>query len=242
VPLTFSLHPGIDAEAHRCAFAATGHVQIMPFLAEADAQALREQLRARDDWREVLNSGERVFELDRATQKSMPADKRAELDRAVLAGAQRGFQYRYETLRVPDARAERNPDDPLHRFAEFLSSAPALELLREVTGCRDIDFADCQGTGYRPGDFLTAHDDAVEGKNRRAAYVFGLTPGWQTEWGGLLMFHDGNGDVSRALLPRFNCLNIFSVPQLHSVSFVAPYAARLRLSVTGWLRALGQAR
>ena len=50
------------------------------------------------------------------------------------------------------------------------------------------------------------------------------------------MFHDSAGDIERALTPRFNSLNIFAVPQLHSVSVVAPFAGQTRMSVTGWLR------
>ena len=126
----------------------------------------------------------------------------------------------------------------LDAFAQFLSAPATLQVLQTITGLDDIDFADAQATNYRRGDFLTAHDDEVAGKNRRAAYVFGLTPAWRTEWGGLLLFHDASGDVTQGLAPRFNCLNIFAVPQLHSVSQVASYAAAGRLSVTGWLRAI----
>ena len=83
---------------------------------------------------------------------------------------------------------------------------------------------------------LTAHDDEIAGKKRHAAYVFGLTPQWKTEWGGLLLFHTADGDVAHGLLPRFNTLNIFKVPQLHSVSMVNEAAAYRRYSITGWLR------
>jgi len=96
---------------------------------------------------------------------------------------------------------------------------------------------DGQATQYLPGHFLTSHDDAVAGKNRVAAYVLSLTPGWRIEWGGLLQFHDGDGDVGLALAPRFNAMHLLRVPQVHSVSFVAPYAGTPRVSVTGWLRA-----
>ena len=43
-------------------------------------------------------------------------------------------------------------------------------------------------------------------------------------------------------MPTFNALNLFAVPQLHSVSFVPPFAGALRFSVTGWLRAGGAPR
>ncbi|MBL8647073.1 MAG: hypothetical protein JNL46_07435, partial [Sphingosinicella sp.] len=55
--------------------------------------------------------------------------------------------------------------------------------------------------------------------------------------GGLLMFHDENGGISRVLTPAFNSLRVFAVPVPHSVSYVAPFAGKQRVSVTGWLRA-----
>ena len=38
-------------------------------------------------------------------------------------------------------------------------------------------------------------------------------------------------------MPRFNALNVFAVPQPHSVSIVSPFAVGARYSVTGWLLA-----
>jgi SM-20-related protein len=111
-----------------------------------------------------------------------------------------------------------------------------VDFLRVVTGKKGIDFADAQATAYGPGHFLTAHDDEVAGKQRHAAYVFNLTPVWRVDWGGLLLFHGADGHVSRGFTPSFNALNIFAVPQPHSVSMVAPFAANRRYSVTGWLR------
>jgi len=76
----------------------------------------------------------------------------------------------------------------------------------------------------------------VAGKQRHAAYVYNLTPAWRADWGGLLLFHGDDGNVTRGLTPSFNALNIFAVPQPHSVSMVTPFAASRRYSVTGWLR------
>jgi Rps23 Pro-64 3,4-dihydroxylase Tpa1-like proline 4-hydroxylase len=232
------LHPHLDPEPFRAQFSRDGRVQIAPFLTDQAAQALREHLIGRDDWREVVNSGERPFEIDRAGQKAMTPSERAKLEQLVNAAARDGFQYRYETIRVPDTVSERRAqrDELLTQFAELMCSAPVLDLLRHVTGLSETSFVDAQATAYRSGDFLTSHDDAVGGKNRLAAYVLGLTSGWRAEWGGLLMFHDSAGDIERALTPRFNSLNIFAVPQLHSVSVVAPFAGQTRMSVTGWLR------
>jgi Rps23 Pro-64 3,4-dihydroxylase Tpa1-like proline 4-hydroxylase len=117
-----------------------------------------------------------------------------------------------------------------------MSQAPARDFLRQVSGRRELAFVDAQATAYAPGDFLTAHDDDVAGKHRLAAYVFGLTPVWRAEWGGLLLFHDAQGDIERGFTPRFNTLNLFAVPQLHSVSLVSRAAPHRRYAITGWLR------
>ena len=236
-PARFALDPQLDPERLRKEFARAGRVRIGPFLARDGADRLRTHLTDRDDWRLVLNAGEKVYEIDRAGQAAMSDGQREELDRKVLAAAAGGFQYRFESIRVPDDEPGRTSRGSLlDDFALFMSGGQALEMLRTVTGSPDISFADAQATRYGPGHFLTSHDDAIEGKNRRAAYVFGLTQGWRAEWGGLLLFHDASGDIERGMTPRFNSLNIFAVPQLHSVSYVTPSAPEARLSITGWLR------
>ncbi len=233
----FELVAGLDAEALADTFAREGRLHIPQFLGGDAAASLHAALRARQDWRQLMNTAGGVVELDRATRAAMPDDKRQALDDAVYGQARTGFQYRFETLRVPDSAAERAAaDDPLFAFAQWLSQGEARDFLRAVTGAPDIDFADAQATAYAPGDFLTGHDDAVEGKDRRAAYVFGLTPVWRLEWGGLLLFHGADGHVSSGLVPGFNTLNLFAVPNMHSVSEVTRAAAYRRYSVTGWLR------
>jgi SM-20-related protein len=231
-----SLNPAIDATALAAQYAADGRVQIRELLAPAGAQALYELLRSRDDWVQVVNSGEKLFELTRTARAAMTADQRAQLDTAVHAGARSGFQFRYETIRVPDDAAARLASpDPLASLATWLSSDPVIALLRTVTGVSAIDFADAQATAFAPGDLLTGHDDAVAGKRRHAAYVLGLTPQWRAEWGGLLLFHDDRV-IHGGYVPDFNTLNLFRVPSRHSVTEVTRAAAHRRYSVTGWLR------
>lgn len=232
---TFTLNPQIDAAALARQFAAEGRVQIIDLLPERQALMLASMLRERGDWKQVLNSGDKIFELDRATRAAMSAEQHRTLDDAVHAGARHGFQYRYETLRVSDDRGDRLASgDLLAQFAEWLSNGDVRELMRRITGTNAIEYADAQGTAYSPGDFLTAHDDDVAGKRRHAAYVFGLSPEWRTEWGGLLLFHE-QARVS-GYVPRFNTLSLFRVPQLHSVSQVSRAAPHRRYSITGWLR------
>ena len=233
----FRINQRLDPQQLHAAFRASGRLHIPDFLEEEGAERLATFLREAQTWQLVLNAGDKLFELDRAAQDKLTAAQRAELEQAVHAQARYGFQYCYETIRVPDAEQERQARGTiLDDFARFLSDQPALDFLRTVVGDPAIAFADAQGTAYGPGHLLTAHDDAVAGKNRRAAFVVNLTRDWSADWGGLLMFHQPGVAAAEALVPSFNAINLFAVPQPHSVSMVAPFAPRRRYSVTGWLR------
>ena len=115
------------------------------------------------------------------------------------------------------------------------TAAAFLAFARAVTREPNLTKIDAQATCFQPGNFLTLHDDTGDGE-RRAAYTLGLTREWRGDWGGQLLFHDAGGDVLRGFKPRFNAWTVFRTPQLHSVSQVANYAAKPRLTVTGWLR------
>lgn len=236
----FTLHPGIDPASLRGEYASTGRVAIDPFLDSGSAMILRDHLLAREDWTLVMNAGDKVFEMPCQAEAALTREQRATLDAKVAEAATFGFQYRYDSIRVPDEQEARDrAGTALDRFASFISSREVVALLERVTGTA-IDFADVQATGYRPGHFLTGHDDNVAGKNRSAAYVFGLTPRWRIEWGGLLLFHGEGATVDHGFVPAFNALRLFRVPAQHSVSQVVSYAPERRLSVTGWLRTRGQ--
>jgi len=215
-----------------------GLVRIPAFLAGERATGLHQLLRERTDWLQLFNSGDKLFELDRAARSSLDEPRQAALDEAIYAGAREGFQYRYESIRVPDDEAGRKASsDPLARLALELSSGAMRALFREITGEPEIRFADAQATAFSPGNFLTGHDDRFSGKNRRAAYVLGLTPVWRIEWGGLLIIHGDDGEPALAYPPMMNMMTLFRVPLMHSVSEVTRAAPYRRYSITGWLRA-----
>jgi Rps23 Pro-64 3,4-dihydroxylase Tpa1-like proline 4-hydroxylase len=236
----FQLNPTLDPERLASVYRKEGRIHI-PDLLEADnAHQLHRSLKAESRWKLVFNQGDRLFELDRAAQAALSSEQKGQLDSAIHHSARYGFQYCYETIRVPDEPAERERSNTLlDQFASFLSSSAMLSFLGIITGEDRVNFADAQATAYAPGHFLTAHDDEVSGKNRAAAYVYNLTPTWRVDWGGLLQFEGDDGHVSRAFTPALNALNLFSVPQRHSVSIVAPFAASRRYAMTGWLRHRG---
>lgn len=236
-PALFSINPGHDPLRLRHEFATKGRIHIPDFLAESEATELLSFLVNSEVWKLVVNSGDKVFELDRRQQANLAAQEKQQLEQAVHAQARYGFQYCYESIRVPDAdRDRRLSGTVIDDFARFLSQPPALDFFRALLEDDSITFADAQATAYGPGHLLTAHDDNVAGKNRRAAFVMNLSRDWSADWGGLLAFHSPGSPTAEVLIPSFNGINIFKIPQTHSVTMVAPFVPRRRYSITGWFR------
>ena len=230
----YRINPELDRAALRAEYDAEGRVRVYGLL-EDGAMQLYEHFLARSDWIHLINVEGGVLELDPAAKAALSAEEWAEIEADAHARAREHFQYRYEAVRVNAAEQEKI-DDPLADFARFMQSADLLEFLRDVTGHGELAFTDGQATAYGPGDFLTGHDDDVAGKGRLAAYVYGLTPYWRLEYGGLLLFHGPHDRTVAGNVPRFNVLDLFRVPQQHSVSMVTPAAPHRRFAVTGWLR------
>ncbi len=127
----------------------------------------------------------------------------------------------------------------LHSVFDYLGSKEVLDTIKEVTENQDITRAEPQYTRYTQGHFLTRHLDVVPGRGRRIAFVLGLSKKWHPDWGGLLQFYAKDGTPRDAWIPQFNVLSIFEVSHIHAVTYVTPYAAEPRLSLTGWFIADG---
>lgn len=234
---SFALDSGLDASGLAAMFARNGRLQIRNFLTRDSAGALLAELEASQAWRLAANRGDQVVDFGPEALARFGPEEWAKLQKAIILGGRHGFQFCYETIRLPRAGEERRDAPPLlGAFADFLSSPATLAFLRTLTGMDDIAFADAHASRYRPGHFLSAHDDASEGMGRRAAYVLNLTREWRPDWGGLLLFYDQEGNIVRGYTPGFNVLNIFAVPRNHSVTWVTPLAGQPRYAVTGWLR------
>ncbi len=232
--LALDINPDLDVPALARAYRNHGHVRVERVLGSG-AKELFAWFQHCTDWIQLISSDHGAMEIDYADWIDMPAARRRAIERTMHDRATDGFQYSYAAMRVPD-QDERNPQrDPLTIFAEFMESAETQTLLEAITGTRSPAFNDGQATAYGTGDFLTGHDDNVAGRRRTTACVFGLTPQWRLEWGGLLLFHDlGSRDV-HGMVPQFNTLDLFAVPRYHSVSQVSPAAPRRRYAITGWL-------
>ena len=232
-----ALNPSLDPVQLADEFVANGgFIQIPDILQPDSAERIYETLLRETPWGLAWYDGAPQFQRQDAVKRLQQQDF-ARMNQKLMAQAQQEYAYLYHCYPLLTAWQEQwQPDHLLMRFLEFVNTDAMLGLVRQVTDIQSIIKADGQATFYAPNHFLLQHSDQFEAEYWRIAYVFNFSKNWREDWGGYLQFFDDKGDVTRALKPRFNMLNLFAVPRLHSVGQVAPFAAAPRFSVTGWFR------
>lgn len=231
------LNPELDIEALRTRFRERGRLQIEDALQGDIARALHGCLAREVPWTLAYIGEQGSTTLGQKELAGMAPAERQRLENAIHERAGREFQFLYDSYMMVTAYKEgRDPGLALHRVLEYLNSAEFLGFARRVTGVEAIRKADAQATRYVAGHFLNLHNDFNSEQRREVAYVLNLTRDWRADWGGLLHFADGEGNVIDTFMPRFNTLTLFRVPAYHFVSHVAPYAQGARYAITGWLR------
>ncbi|MFT5451231.1 MAG: SM-20-related protein [Enterobacterales bacterium] len=225
----------VDLSIYHDVLKEQGRVQIDNFLTTEAAEDLAHCLLQETPWDLTY------FEDNKGSK--MTSEELANFDKALIEkkineikGCKPDeYQFLYESYMIVTAYLERrNPDLLLHRFLEQINAPYFLGTMKKITGDNSILKMDAQATRYSKGHFLKEHNDEDSTKGRRFAYVLSLTREWHPDWGGLLHFSD-NGKVIDTFMPKFNVLNIFTVPQTHFVSSVAEYAGDQRISLTGWM-------
>lgn len=235
--MSFGLNEELDRDAIHRHFDLHGYVHIPNVLPEDVAKRVYAALLGETPWNLVFTDRGKHVDMLAAQLDVMDQDQVLQLQKAIYAQAQQDFQYCYNNYSIYDACKEGiNKGHTLHEFYEWLNGEEFLGFAQVATGFNDISFVDAQATRYKPGHFLTTHDDTQQGKRRRAAYIFGFSPDWLPDWGGYLQLLDDNENARVGLKPSFNSLNILAIPQRHNVGIVAPFAGGMRHSITGWMR------
>ena len=230
------LNPRLDPRDYAADYARDGMVQVPDLLEAESAEWLELALEHDTPWHLSLNTREGGRMLSPEEMTAMGREALGAQIQSALADGQKGFSFVYLTYPIIQAFLNRrDPGHATHALLQFFNDAPFMNFARAVTGEVGATKIDAQATWYRPGDFLTQHDDTGEGE-RRAAYTLGLARDWRPDWGGQLLFHDDAGDITRGFKPSFNVWTVFKTPRMHSVAPVAAYAGGRRRSVTGWLR------
>ena len=232
------LNPALNRAALASEFAAKGRLQIQDALLPASADGLAKLLSNGTAWGLACQAGATAPpQLVRAEQlRSLSNDARTALVQKAAQDPVYGFAY-YSYPLVTAYLERWNPGSAQDRLLEQLNAPEMLRLMREISGIDELVKMDGQATLYAPGHFLRPHNDEESLRGRRVAYVLNLTiEEWQPQWGGYLNFFNEAWDIDHAYCPRFNCLNLFRVPQWHSVGEVSSAAPLARYAITGWAR------
>lgn len=230
------INDALDPEALGKVYREKSRLQIPNFLAPESADALYDALQKNKTWYLAYNNGEEYVESSLAEIQRLAPPLRQQFFQKINERAGVQFQYCFIQYYVTEAinRGE-NEGHPLHAVHHFLNGPACLSFMRALTGEPAVQYADALASLYSRGHFLTDHDDTHSDRDRVAAYVISMTKNWNRNWGGHLAFFDEHGNIEEALLPTFNTLNIFRVPQSHAVLAVTPFARGGRTSFTGWL-------
>ena len=236
--------PDADFAAAATSFARTGRARIASFLTDASARRIRDLLERATPWSLVWTAGHGPPEVIRPSDLGALTPDRARAIQSALAAAMASGDYAfcYSTYPLVQALLERwAPGGPHEQLLTDFNHPDLLDRIRTLTAIPDLVKADGQATLYRPGHFLARHNDSEPAKGRRVAYVLNLCGDpdgapWRPEYGGMLQFLTDAGDPDETLLPRFNALNLFAVPQDHHVTSVAAFAPATRYAITGWFR------
>ena len=236
--MAFALNPKLDIAALTDAYRARKRLQVRDFLSPETADAMHHSLAAETPWGFIYFNGTKGQKIPRDAFNNMAADEKNQIYQQIFTTARDSYQYMYYFFpAVKSYQGEDCSQSALYRFYRFLNSDPVLDFARQLTGLDDITRCDAQATRYVGNCFLHSHMDQHEGGTRRAAYVMNLTRNWNPNWGGFLQFFRDDLGIEQAFRPDFNVLNVFTVPQAHSVSCVPPYCPSERLSITGWFHA-----
>lgn len=238
----FAVNPSADFHGAQARFAEKGRTQVRDFLLPEAAEQIRRLLRDGTPWGMSVQAGEsdepeqvRAEQLrDEAATRHRVGERARAAHRAASDGQFSFVHARYSLVEAYLGRWA--PDGPHDILLEHLNTPAFLDPLRTLTGIPEIRKADAHASLFAPGHFLTSHLDEHSGHGRRVAYVLNFAPDeWFTDWGGYLVFYDAEGDIIEGFKPRFNSLNLFRVPQAHSVTYVPPFAPATRLAISGWL-------
>ena len=202
-------------------------VLISNFLQANDASELTEWLSLSAPW-EPLAEGQG----DRQGLVA-PANRLDSVTRPILS-------YAYDSVFLFGAASPSTIENSYEqRLASFIASSQFVAFVKAVTQLEQLVRADGHASRYRAGDYLDLHTDFTRENEprgvRRIAFVLGMTERWNPNWGGWTIFPDRSLQ-SLAVSPGYNQLLLFSVPQPHLVTRVAPSCPASRYAISGWVR------
>ena len=240
----FELSSDLNPDVLAAQFALHKRVQIRDLLTPETASEIRSVLAQQTPWGIATQAGASAtpgpqavnaeeLRTDAGRQKIHSGAKAAH-----RSAAQGDYAFVYGRYSLVEGYLGKwNEGGPHDLLLEYLNTQEFLRLVSKVTGIDGLIKADAHATFFGQNNFLGLHSDLQVEEGWQIAYVLNMTiDDWQPDWGGYLQFFDDEGDIVQGYRPRFNSLNLFQVPQTHSVSYVAPFAPIGRYAISGWFR------
>lgn len=229
------LNSHLDLEQLHTEFARKKRILIRNALNGAVAEDVLKSLDTDIPWQMSYMENGRPCAFSQEERTNMADEQWDGIQKKITALGAKGFQFCYGHYSVSDRNLTTCREDAyVNTFRDYLKSEQFFDFSRSVTGMPEICKIEILAGRYTAGDFLMMHDDTKKAE-RRVAFVFNLSKGWHPDWGGLTHFLEGDGSVVDTFVPTYNSLVFFTVPVLHLVSYVMPFALRPRYSITGWL-------
>ena len=229
------LGKGHDTKALAKEFKKNNRLKITDLLAADAAEGLLSSLFDDTSWMISYSDGGKIESLTSAEVKALSEDENNKMMLKVYKAAEDGYQAYLYTYPLDKSDPKATKDDLFaYKALDFVNSEPMLKFVREVTGISTLKSATADANWYHRDHFSTLNKDVESDDKKRVAYTINLTKDWLPDWGAILQFHDNDGHVTDGYLPTYNALEIFTVPQDHSISIVAPFVGHPRLSITGW--------
>jgi Rps23 Pro-64 3,4-dihydroxylase Tpa1-like proline 4-hydroxylase len=233
------LNPELDTAALAEEYARDGRVRIKNLFTEDFARRIAAYCQDHVPYEYLTHVDGKNVVISAAEMEQLSPEQLQQLNQSVTDNARQGRGFFYCGYKMQ--RADNDSDDEamreLHSVFDYLNGEEMLSFIAAISGRDDLQSADAQYTRYTAGQFLTRHRDDVDAEQRRLAYVISFTEGWHPDWGGLLQFYAEDGSPRDAWAPEFNSMSLFDVSHIHAVTFVAPFHALSRCSLTGWFRA-----
>lgn len=227
-----------DAEAFAALqqdFEENGRCSIQPILSEDDAEAFERFLIEYADWARIRGLRNQRFDIPPGTDLSADpqlAEDHRQIEQAIASDASKSFALLYDAIPMTPDTLPQSPDNPLVALRDAMNAPQVFEWMKRLSGEAHITGTEIQATKFGAGDFLSTHHDGPN-IDRKIAAVLGLSRDWSVDWGGNLLFLCAD-DGLQGIIPGFNRLDLFAVPQFHCVSAVSRAAPRPRLAVSGW--------
>ena len=233
------LNPELDTAALAEEYARDGRVRIRNLFTEDFARRIAAYCQDHVPYEFLTYVDGKNVVISAAEMEQLSPEQLQQLQQSVMDSARqgRGFFYCGYKMQRADSDSEDEAMRELHSVFDYLNGEEMLSFIAAISGRDDLQSADAQYTRYTAGQFLTRHRDDIDAEQRRLAYVISFTEGWHPDWGGLLQFYAEDGSPRDAWAPEFNSMSLFDVSHIHAVTFVAPFHALSRCSLTGWFRA-----